>query len=53
MEDSHVVLKPGTWKSPDPTMTYLAVHDGHGGEAVLQQSFSQLASLLTHGISLS
>jgi serine/threonine protein phosphatase PrpC len=31
MEDSHVVLGPGTWKSPDPNMTYISVHDGHGG----------------------
>lgn len=35
MEDSMVVLKPGTWKCSDPTMTYLAVHDGHGGEFVI------------------
>lgn len=31
MEDSHVVLSPGTWNSPDPNMTYISVHDGHGG----------------------
>ena len=31
MEDSHIVLPAGSWKAPDPNMTYLAVHDGHGG----------------------
>jgi hypothetical protein len=35
MEDSHVVLPAGTWKAPDPNMTYLAVHDGHGGKKFL------------------
>ena len=36
MEDSHVIHGPGTWKSPDPNMTYFAVHDGHGGERVCE-----------------
>jgi serine/threonine protein phosphatase PrpC len=35
MEDSHVVLPAGTWKAPDPNMTYLAVHDGHGGRDIV------------------
>jgi hypothetical protein len=31
MEDRHVVHAPGTWKAPNPHMSYLAVYDGHGG----------------------
>lgn len=38
MEDSHVVLEPGSWKSPDPNMTFMAVYDGHGGECQAERA---------------
>jgi len=31
MEDRHSIHQAGTWKAPDPDITYLAIYDGHGG----------------------
>ena len=31
MEDRHSIHFAGSWKAPDPTMSYLGIYDGHGG----------------------
>ena len=31
MEDNHCVYPAGTWGCDDPTLSYAAIYDGHGG----------------------
>lgn len=36
MEDSHCVYQAGTWGCDDPTLSYTAIYDGHGGRETVE-----------------